>query len=232
MKKILLFLAAASLASATAITLGSLELLGDSDLIASPMGTTYTIGGFGSVGGLCTITQPAATIGACPTSGSPTPDVLTFTLSTASTVNILLQDRASVGDVYQVVLNTGSTGTSAIDVYTSSSVSLGGTTSQGCWDGTAGLADNSCLNITTGTLAAGSYSITVWDILLSYVGQTDPFGGGTIPHLAEFGRGSYSPASFNLELNATPVTVPEPATLALLGLGGIALGLFRRRIAK
>jgi hypothetical protein len=231
MKRILLFLAVTGLASASAITLGSWDPLGASDLINAPGDTFSPVGGqavTATVGGLCT--GPAA---ACPTTGSGlTPDVLTFTLSTASALNILLQDLDSAGDVYEVVLTD--TGTSQAYDYNSTVVSIGGTTAQSCYQSTFSAfatADNSCMNVTTPTLAAGNYSINVWDVILSYVGGTSPFGGAVPSQTTQFQTGRYSPAAFDLEVNPA-TTVPEPASLALLGLGGIAAGLLRRRTAK
>jgi hypothetical protein len=243
MKKVLVFLATVGLASATPISLNTVLNLAASDLESIPTGTVAipafsvpTTGGAHGGGGLC----PGA-FTTCPSSGGIVAGtVLTFTLSQASVLNIILQDKYSVGDVYEVILNSGSTGTSSIGEFTSSIVSFGGTTAQGCWTSAANSSvDNSCLNVETGALAAGNYSITVWDIMMSYIGSGDPFGGGTIPNNGGEDNGqlganpaSYSPATFQLTVDASGIVIPEPSTLALFGLGGIGLGLIRRRIAK
>lgn len=246
MKKFVLMLAAAGLASATAVSFTG-DVYGptqfhDSTSVSAPSGvvTSGTVGPYGgtavgegtggSIGGLCNST--------C-SNGSP--DSLTFTLSSTYTLQILLQDQYNTGDVYQVLLSGGTLGST--QVYQSSVVNLFGTTSQSCYNSTVGgangganQASGSCLSATTGTLGPGSYSLTVWDPLLTYIGQQAPYGytaqnsptcyspTGTVP------SGScYQPAAFGLELELTPVVVPEPATFGMLGLGGIALGLLRRR---
>lgn len=233
MKKALIFLAAAGLVSATPITLNTVLYLASSDLESIPTGTAYAVGTRGG-GGLCPgdyTTCP--NIGAV---GSVITSVLTFTLSQSSTLNIILQDRSLVGDVYDVMLSNNSLGTSVIDQYQSVPVQLNGTAAAGaaCWTGISfSTNQNSCLNVNTGVLAAGNYSITVWDILISYIGSNDPFGGGAVPNPGGEGGISWSPASFSLQVNSTAAAaIPEPGTFALLGLGGIALGLIRRRTAK
>src|SRR5580692_385309 len=91
MKRILLFLAVTGLASASAITLNTWDPLGASNLINAPSDTFTPVDGqavTATVGGLC-----SGAAASCPTTGSGlTPNVLTFTLGTSSTLNILLQD--------------------------------------------------------------------------------------------------------------------------------------------
>jgi hypothetical protein len=231
MKRILLFLAVTGLASASAITLNTWDPLGASNLINAPSDTFTPVDGqavTATVGGLC-----SGAAASCPTTGSGlTPNVLTFTLGTSSTLNILLQDLDSVGDVFEVILTN--TGTSQAYDYSSTAVSIGGTTAQSCYQSSLSFAtaNNSCMNVTTPTLAAGNYSINVWDVILSYVGGTSPFGGSIPSQTTQGQEGRFSPAAFELEVNATAISVPEPASFAMLGLGGLALSLLRRRTVK
>jgi hypothetical protein len=233
------------MASATANTFsqlggpdtGPLDLLASS-AIAKPVAVgLYASGPAGNVGGLCTgLSSPGNTT--C--SGGP--DYLTFTLNSPAFLQIQLLDQFQVSDVVDVVLTYPNNSTT---VYESSHVQNQGTTAQGCFNPNlvfpisfvgeqVTTANNSCLNVTTPLLGAGNYSITVWDIILSYDvnGTADPFGG---PNIVESGPNAQflSPARLALELTlSTAAAVPEPATFGLLGLGGIALGLLRRRYRK
>jgi hypothetical protein len=237
MKKVLLFLAAAGISSAAAITLNTFQAFADAVFISAPSSGDrfHATGNNGAVGGLCSGVSTGADVsGTCPTSGVNAQNVMTFTLSQLSTLEIFLQDYLTPGDQYEVVLYSDSTGTTPIGHWDSSSVNLNGSSpAQACYIGTSHPAyghtastssSNSCLDVTTGPLVAGNYSITVWDILLSYIGGPT-FGGGTPDS-------SYTPASFGMVLTTTAVPVPEPGAFVLLGLGGIALGLIRRRVAK
>lgn len=239
MKRIALLLAAAGIASATAITFsqnggtdtGLLDLLASQNVNKPSTGTVLPQGNLGAIGGMCTgLSSPGVTT-QCSAVAGATPDILTFTLFNPAFLQIQLLDQFQVADVYDVIL-TGPNNFSA--TYTSSQVSYHGAAVQACYNAnlvvpvsfvgeTPTSSANSCLNATTGLLGAGSYSITVWDFLLSYGnGQSDPFGGTVAA------SDNLSPARFALELTQLPASVPEPATLGLLGLGGIALGLLRR----
>jgi len=230
MKKFLLFLAVAGISSAASITLNTWQYWNTSEYEPIPsgvvaIGSPYnvpTTGGANGGGGLCNTTGSTGQYTLCPTTGPIGSNyyTLTFSLSSPTFLNILLEDEVTVGDVYELIL----TGPGGTQEWTSSIVQYQGTTAQACYNtGTVSAsANNSCLNVTTGLEAAGSYSVVVWDIIDSYMGSSDPFGGGTLPT----GEGTISPSTFALEIN----TVPEPATFGLLGLGGIAFGLLRRRI--
>jgi len=241
MKRVLVLLAAAGIASATSITFTNNDsgvlLLASSAFVAQPGGTTYAVGANGNVGGLC-----AGDYTHCPDApyfGSPSMDVLTFTLSSPAALTIMLQDKYVVGDVYQVMLSTGSTGSNVFDVFTSTAVTFAGTTPQPCYNpaltnGIDASSANSCLDVTTGVLAAGSYSITVWDIVLSYINDPngDPFDNGDPKHVLT-AADQMSPASFSMDLQLLQAAaVPEPATFGMLGLGAILLGLSRRIRAR
>jgi len=252
MKKVLVFLATVGLASASSLTLNSIMTLADSDLNSIPAGAVAipafgvpATGGPHGGGGLC-----VGAFAGCASNGPVTAgDVLTFTLSQASVLNIMLQDDFAAADVYEVLLSNNSTGTNVIQEFTSSIVSFNNSTvAQPCFHGSAPFATtpgdssnlNSCLTATSTALAAGNYSITVWDTTLSYIGSQDPYGpagaGGAIPNPGGEDNGqagssptSWSPATFQLLVNSSSVAIPEPSTFALLGLGGIVLGLIRRR---
>jgi hypothetical protein len=49
---------------------------------------------------------------------------------------------------------------------------------------------------------------------------------------ADTGSGPSSYSTFNIDVNGILTVVPEPATLALFGLGIAGLGLMRRRKAS
>jgi hypothetical protein len=214
MKTLLAVLAVAGTVWATPITLGTLEHVTNSTSVVAPTGSVCPVGTCNlSSGGIADLNGVA--IG---------DNNLSFVLAVASDVTFYVQDYASVGDVYEIF--NGST-----PIGTSTQVSLGGTTPTSCPGnpdpnaGAAQAAGNSCLAVTVLDMAAGTYNIGIWDIILSYVGSAGPYGGGTV-------GASYSPADYTFEVTATPTVggVPEPGSFALMGIGllGIAFA-FRKR---
>lgn len=123
---------------------------------------------------------------------SPGPGYLTITIT----------DCCLVGDVFEAVLNGTSLGYSPF-------VPIGGPT-------------NSVGVFTVHGVVAGGYSLDIWDITLSYLGEASPFGGGTVPR-------DFSPAGLSVLVEHN---VPEPATYLLSGLGMLGLAVLRRRAQK
>ena len=107
---------------------------------------------------------------------------------------IAVQDCCLVGDVYEVIVNGSSKGLTAI-------VPLGGPT------------------LSTGVFevaATGTVNVSINDVLLSYIGAADPFGGGVVPAI-------YNPAGLSEQIFGTTVS-PEPGTLMLFGSGLLMFG--------
>lgn len=172
---------ASCMAWGTSISMYSVTQVSADESIAAPAGIVTTLGPDGGGGML----------------GGP----LTFTLAVPTTLDINVTDEYLVGDVFEVILNGTSLGTT-------SAVALGGPT-------------NSTGDFIV-SLPAGTDSLDVEDILLSYVGLTDPYGGGTVPVY-------YTPAAFSIDI----IGAPEPGSFVLMGGGLLGLaGFARRRFAK
>lgn len=159
-------------------------------------------------GGLTTSTSTASPagstwplgIGALGAVGGMDGGPISFTMAASDTFSLTIIDCCLVGDIYQAFVDGTSLGFTSI-------VPLGGPTNS------------------TGTfsveLSAGSHTFDVNNTLLTYLNQTDPYGGGTVP-------GEYSPAGFE----AIGTETPEPGTFVLLGIGLLgAAGMMRRRKA-
>jgi hypothetical protein len=132
---------------------------------------------------------------------------VSFQLNTATCLSFTVTDGYLYGDVYELLVDGAFVGqTSAVALNDSS----GG--------------------YSTGTfvvsLAAGSHTFDLWDIVLSYIGEDSPFGGGTVTN-------DFTPAGVYLDYSATTCT-PVPAALPLFASGLLPLGIpvLRRRKSK
>ena len=116
------------------------------------------------------------------------------------TLAISVQDLGLVGDVFEIVLDGVSLGLSSL-------VAINGpVTSAGSFSATIG---------------AGFHSLGVWDPVLTYLGAASPFGG-TVPF-------DFTQTNLRLTITYDVTSVPEPATLTLLGTTLACAGIVFRR---
>lgn len=121
-----------------------------------------------------------------------------FSMPFDGAFTLTVDDCCLVGDVYQVFVDGASLGFTA-DVPLDGPTLSAGTFSE--------------------FLTAGAHTYDINDQILSYIGFTDPYGGGIVP-------GIFSPAGLE-DIGA--VGTPEPATLGMLGAGLLSVAFVRRR---
>ena len=126
---------------------------------------------------------------------------VSFTMPYSGMFTLSVGDCCLVGDVYQAFVDGRSLGfTKAVPLY-------GPQYSTGTF---------------TAFLSAGRHTFDIEDQILSYIGYSDPYGGGTVPTV-------FSPAGVEVTGQASPAPTPEPGTYSLIGMALVGASLVRKR---
>lgn len=187
------------------VTLLAIVLLASSPAFASPIvlySSSTASASTATPGGAIVLFPPPATgYGPLGMVGGWDQGPVMLTIPSPSDITVSIEDCCEVGDIYSASWGSG------IALPWTSIVPVGGPT-------------NSTGTNTFFEAVAGTYAFNVTDLLLSYIGSPDPWGGGTVPV-------DYDPAGFTVEVTYSPV--PEPGTLVLLGSGVLGFGGLLRR---
>jgi hypothetical protein len=228
-------LMAAGAAHAQAISANTTYVYGTYWDIPAAGGSLLFAGGSSAQGGLCanTVSGPCTNLGlpagdsfGTLISGGTTTEpgyIQIFTPSAMANYQLTLTitNTQGIGDIYDIVVNGSSLGTTSVVAYNASAGGSNGTFFT--------------------TIDGGNVpiSISITDLLEQFMGTSSytvpsQLGGPTtdnLPANKSLSLSNYPPDS-EFTLVATFTNVPEPASLSILALGGLAVGAARRRRAK